>query len=385
MLATSTSLTSGEQFMAHNKHRKSLKNAKRIVVKAGSKVLVQSSGCPDRQQLNSLVDELTLFQNGGGELAFVSSGAVGAGLEALGMAKRPKAIADLQMAAAVGQIRLMSVYDELFSRNNCQIGQVLLTHDGLKDRERHLNARNTLLNLISNRIVPIINENDAVSTEEIKFGDNDVLAALVAILVDADALILLSTTDGLRDDENQRVSFIEEVDEDVLALVSDKQDKLSTGGMASKLQSAQVAAQNGIPVVIANGRKPGALTRILNGQDEGTLLFPKVSTISSRKQWIAFFNRAEGSLTLDEGAVEALDKGKSLLPVGIKSVEGHFEVGDMVDIETPDKQIIAHGLVESSSEDIRAVQGQKTDEKSDEVIHRDNLVILVNEEENNGS
>lgn len=310
---------------------------------------------------------------------------MGAGLEALGMAKRPKAIADLQMAAAVGQIRLMSVYDELFSRNNCQIGQVLLTHDGLKDRERHLNARNTLLNLISNRIVPIINENDAVSTEEIKFGDNDVLAALVAILVDADALILLSTTDGLRDDENQRVSFIEEVDEDVLALVSDKQDKLSTGGMASKLQSAQVAAQNGIPVVIANGRKPGALTRILNGQDEGTLLFPKVSTISSRKQWIAFFNRAEGSLTLDEGAVEALDKGKSLLPVGIKSVEGHFEVGDMVDIETPDKQIIAHGLVESSSEDIRAVQGQKTDEKSDEVIHRDNLVILVNEEENNGS
>lgn len=255
----------------------------------------------------------------------------------------------------------------------------------MKDRERHLNARNTLLNLISNRIVPIINENDAVSTEEIKFGDNDVLAALVAILVDADALILLSTTDGLRDDENQRVSFIEEVDEDVLALVSDKQDKLSTGGMASKLQSAQVAAQNGIPVVIANGRKPGALTRILNGQDEGTLLFPKVSTISSRKQWIAFFNRAEGSLTLDEGAVEALDKGKSLLPVGIKSVEGHFEVGDMVDIETPDKQIIAHGLVESSSEDIRAVQGQKTDEKSDEVIHRDNLVILVNEEENNGS
>ena len=239
-------------------HRDALKNARRIVVKAGSKVLVQSTGRPDSQRLKLLVNELAQFQNNGGEVAFVSSGAIGAGLEALGMDKRPTAIPDLQMAAAVGQTRLMSLYDTLFGNNKCHIGQVLLTHDVLTHRERHLNARNTLLNLIANRIVPIINENDTISTKEIKFGDNDILAALVAILIDADALVLLSSTDGLREPNGngrtRRVSYIEEVDNDVLNLVADKQNKFSTGGMASKLESAQIAAHNGIPVVIADGR-----------------------------------------------------------------------------------------------------------------------------------
>ncbi len=357
------------------KHRDALKNAKRIVVKAGSKVLVESSGRPDEHQLNLLVDEIASLQRGGGEVAFVSSGAVGAGLEALGMEARPKEVQDLQMAAAVGQICLMSVYAELFRTNDCQIGQVLLTHDALKHRERHLNARNTLLNLISNRIIPIINENDAISNEEIKFGDNDVLAALVAILIDADALVILSTTDGLRDGD-ERVSYIEEVDGNVLELVSDKADKLSTGGMASKLNSAQIAAHNGIPVVIADGRKTGVLTRIFDGQDEGTLLFPKEGNISKRKRWIAFFNRVEGHLIVDDGAAVALDKGKSLLPVGIKSVKGHFKIGAMVDIQSMDGEHLARGLVEYSSEDIEELKGQKTTGKSGEVIHRDNMVNL---------
>lgn len=344
-------------------------------MKAGSKVLVQSTGRPDRRRLGLLVDELARFQNNGSEVTFVSSGAVGAGLEALGMKTRPKAMPDLQMAAAVGQIRLMSVYDELFSQNHCRIGQVLLTHDALKHRERHLNARNTLLNLIANRIVPIINENDAISTEEIKFGDNDVLAALVAILVDADALVLLSSTDGLRNG-NRRVSYIEEVDDGVLGLVADKQDYLSTGGMASKLQSAQLAARNGIPVVIANGRKTGVLTRIFEGKDEGTLLFPKAGNISKRKRWIAFFNRAEGRLIIDNGAVAALNKGKSLLPVGVKAVEGSFKVGAMVDIQSAEGKRIARGLVEYSSEQVNELKGQQTAGKSGEVIHRDNMVML---------
>jgi glutamate 5-kinase len=356
-------------------HRDALKNARRIVVKAGSKVLVQRSGRPDKRRLKLLVEDLAQFQNGGGEVAFVSSGAVGAGLEALGMKTRPRAMPDLQMAAAVGQMRLMSVYDALFGQHKCQIGQVLLTHDALKHRERHLNARNTLLNLIGNRIIPIINENDAISTEEIKFGDNDVLAALVAILVDADALVLLSTTDGLRDGK-QRVSYIEEVDDDVLALVSDKADRLSSGGMASKLQSAQIAAHNGIPVVIANGRKTGVLTRILQGKNEGTLLFPKAGNISKRKRWIAFFNRAEGHLVVDHGAAAALGKGKSLLAVGISAVEGDFKVGAMVKIQTETGDWIARGLVEYSSDEIETIKGQKTAGKSGEVIHRDNMVIL---------
>lgn len=366
--------------MTQKQHRNALKNSKRVVVKAGSKVLVQSSGRPDKRRLKLLVDELSCFQNKGGEVVFVSSGAVGAGLEALGLKSRPKSMPDLQMAAAVGQIRLMSVYDELFSQNRCGIGQVLLTHDALKHRERHLNARNTLLNLVTNRIIPIINENDAISTEEIKFGDNDVLAALVSILVDADALILLSSTDGLREPDGhgktRRVSFIEEVDDGVLKLVADKQDKLSSGGMASKLRSAQIAAHNGIPVVIANGRKNGVLTRILEGKDEGTLLFPKEGNISKRKRWIAFFNRVEGHLVVDDGAAKALEQGNSLLPVGIKAVEGSFKVGAMVDIRSGDGRRLARGLVEYSSEEIEDLKGQHTDGKSGEVIHRDNLATL---------
>ena len=362
--------------MTQKKHRDALKNAKRIVVKAGSKVLVHSSGAPDKQQLKQLVDEMGQFQNAGGELVFVSSGAVGAGLDALGMKTRPKAMPDLQMAAAVGQIRLMSVYDELFAQNQCGIGQVLLTHDALKHRERHLNARNTLLNLVANRIVPIINENDAISTEEIKFGDNDVLAALVSILVDADALVLLSSTDGLRDAKNERVSYIEEVDNHVLGLVEDKQDNLSTGGMASKLKSAQIAAQNGVPVVIANGRKAGVLTRIFEGEDEGTLLFPQKNSTSNRKRWIAFFNRSEGQVVIDEGAANALKQGKSLLPVGIVNVEGNFKVGAMVSILAPDGCQLARGLTECSSEQIREIKGQHTTVQFGEVIHRDNMVLL---------
>jgi glutamate 5-kinase len=361
-------------------HRNTLKNAKRIVVKAGSKVLVQSTGRPNSRRLKLLIGELAQFQNSGGELAFVSSGAVGAGLAALGMKTRPKAMPDLQMAAAVGQLRLMGVYDDLFRKNDCRIGQVLLTYDALKHRERHLNARNTLLNLIAHRIVPVINENDAISTEEIQFGDNDILAALVAILIDADALILLSTTDGLREPDGKgktrRVSHIEEVDDAVLGLIDDKQDHLSTGGMASKLQSAQIAAHNGIPVVIANGRKTGALGRILQGQDEGTLLFPKAGNISKRKRWIAFFNRPEGHLVVDDGAAAALGKGKSLLPVGIKSVEGTFKTGAMVSIQSLASDTLARGLVEYSSDDIDAIKGRKTTGKSGEVIHRNNMVML---------
>ncbi len=357
-----------------------MKTAKRIVVKAGSKVLVQSTGRPDSRRLKLLVDELAQFQNNGGEVAFVSSGAIATGLEALGMKTRPTAIPDLQMAAAVGQTRLMSLYDHLFGENKCNIGQVLLTHDALKHRERHLNARNTLLNLIANRIVPVINENDAVSTEEIQFGDNDVLAALVAILIDADALILLSSTDGLREPagngKTRRVSYIEEVDDDVLGLVADKQDTLSAGGMASKLESAQIAAHNGIPVVIANGRKTGVLTRIFQGRDEGTLLFPKSGNISKRKRWIAFFNRAEGHLVIDDGAVAALGMGKSLLPVGIKTIEGAFKVGAMVNIQTVGGIPIARGLVEYSSDDIDSIKGKKTSGTAGEVIHRDNMVVL---------
>ncbi len=206
------------------------------------------------------------------------------------------------------------------------------------------------------------------------------LAALVAILVDADALVLLSSTDGLREPDGhgktRRVSFIEQVDEDVLGLVADKQDNLSSGGMASKLQSASIAARNGIPVVIANGRKTGVLTRILEGRDEGTLLLPKDANISKRKRWIAFFNRSEGQLAIDDGAVAALGRGKSLLPVGIVGIEGQFKVGAMVEIRSTGGRHVARGLVEHSSDEIRSLMGRHTDGKTAEVIHRDNMAML---------
>jgi len=359
--------------MAQQPYRDALKRAKRIVVKAGSKVLVQQSGRPDSRRIGLLVDELALLQKRGCETAFVSSGAIGAGMDALGMTKRPKSMPDLQMAAAVGQMRLMGVYDRLFAKRHCQIGQVLLTHDALQHRERHLNARNTLLNLIAHNITPIINENDAISTQEINFGDNDVLAALVSILIDADALVLLSTTNGLRNGR-RRVPYIEEVDTGVLNLVSDTLNPLSTGGMASKLQAAQIAAHNGIPVIIAHGRKTGALTRIFEGKDEGTLLFPKASNISKRKRWIAFFNKAEGHLVIDDGAAQALTQGKSLLPVGIIKTEGSFHIGAMLDIQTKDGTLIARGLVEFSSIDL--LDPTFAPPRSAVVIHRNNMLLL---------
>ncbi|MFL2860103.1 MAG: glutamate 5-kinase [Pontiellaceae bacterium] len=363
-----------------HQHREILCSAKRVVVKAGSKVLVQRSGRPDRARMQKLVTELTQLHKTGVETALVSSGAVGAGLDALQQRIRPSDMADLQMAASIGQHRLMGIYGDLFSKNKCTIGQVLLTHDVLKDRERHLNARNTLLHLIANRIIPVINENDTISTEEIKFGDNDVLAALVSILIDADALILLSTTDGLREPtangRTRRVSYIDEVNDSILAMIEDKQDVLSTGGMTSKLQSAELAAHNGIPVVIANGRKDEVLARILRGEDEGTLLFPKDKQISKRKRWIAFFNRVEGKITIDKGAEKALLTGHSLLPVGILKQEGDFKLGAMVEIISQDGHTIGRGLVEADSQELAARNSSEAPAKEQPIIHYDNLVLL---------
>ncbi|MFC1468157.1 glutamate 5-kinase [Verrucomicrobiota bacterium] len=364
-----------------NEQREFLKSARRIVVKAGTRVLVQRNGRPDGKRIETLVSEIAALQHRGCQMTSVSSGAVGAGIEALGMKTRPKAVADLQMAAAVGQTRLMSLYDKLYSKRKCQIGQILLTHDALKVRERHLNARNTMMNLLRNGIIPVVNENDTVSTEEIQFGDNDLLAVLVSILVDADALVLLTTADGLREpagnNRTRRVKCVQEINDDILGLAHGKGSELSSGGMASKLTSAREATRNGIPVIIANGRKDNVLENIFTGKDEGTLFLPKETTISKRKSWLAFFHRVEGTLTVDDGAATALrEKGKSLLPIGIKAVDGKFGIGSLIRIQTKDGHVIARGLSEFSSEAIQSIKGTKTTNEYAEVIHRDNLVIL---------
>jgi glutamate 5-kinase len=253
--------------------RDKLKTAKRIVVKVGSRVLVDHTGKPDHDRIFKLVSGMAEAHTVGHEMILVSSGAIAAGIEALGLEQRPDTLPGLQMAAAVGQTRLMNLYSHLFGQKHIKIGQILLTDDLLKVEERRVNAQNTLQNLISHRIVPVINENDTVATEEITFGDNDLLAALVSILIDADALILLTMTDGLHDENGARVPFIRELSDDILALDRGANGHLSTGGMTSKLLAACKAADTGTPVVIADGQIDGVIQNVLSGEDTGTLIY----------------------------------------------------------------------------------------------------------------
>ncbi|MDA0577347.1 MAG: glutamate 5-kinase [Verrucomicrobia bacterium] len=262
------------------RYREALSDTRRVVVKIGSRVLIQSTGRPDVRRMRALVDELAAMRRDGREVVLVTSGAIGAGMEALGMRQRPTRLPDLQMAAAVGQTRLMSRYDALFARKGCRVGQMLLTHGDFQQKMRLTNARRTMENLMRNAVIPIVNENDVVADEEIRadqvFGDNDYLAALVVKLIRADLLIVLTTTDGVRDTRpgmrGRRISFIEEVNKQTLALVTRSDSPLSKGGMDSKLRAAQTVARTGCAAIIANGRETGILTRLLNGEDRGTIV-----------------------------------------------------------------------------------------------------------------
>lgn len=364
-----------------------------MIVKMGSRVLVESTGRPHLARIHGLVEEISALHHEGREVIVVSSGAVAAGMEALGMKSRPSTLPDLQMAAAVGQSRLMAQYDEFFGARGIRIGQVLLTHADLKDRVRHLNARNTMMNLMRHRIIPIVNENDVVAVDEIKFGDNDMLAALVALLTQAELVVLLSTVNGLREPSGdggrtRRVAHVPRLSAATLAHVGGKGSELSTGGMASKLGAAQAAADGGIPVVIGDGRKPGTLRAIVSGRDVGTLVgeAPVGKTLRSRKKWIAFFHRSQGELVIDDGACRALvEQGRSLLPIGVREVHGDFEAGALVNVRRADGLLVARGLAAFSSQDLRKIHGHKTGELAailgrkdyDEVIHRDNMAVVL--------
>ena len=380
--------------MPHLAARKKLASSRRIVVKIGSRVLVQRNGRPDVRRMAALVDGLAALRREGREIIVVSSGAIACGLQALGMKKKPDDLPTLQMAAAVGQSRLMAAYDKLFTRKKCRIGQVLLTHDDLEHRRRHLNARNTMLKLLEHGVVPIVNENDVVSVDEIKFGDNDALASRSAMLVEADLLVLLTTVDGFHAADargrSRRVPFLAGVTADVLSHTKGKGSEFSTGGMASKLTSAAEAARMGTVVVIANGRKAGILRKIVAGANVGTLI-PAAGIdeanggLNHRRRWVAFFHHAHGQLAVDDGARDALLKrGKSLLPVGIRDVSGEFAPGDLVEVLDLAGRRIAQGLSEYSSAEVRLLKGLKTEkirellgnEAPGEVIHRDNLVVV---------
>ncbi|MBP7274867.1 MAG: glutamate 5-kinase [Kiritimatiellae bacterium] len=375
--------------------RAPLAKARRIVVKLGSRVLVRADGRPDRARMAALVRDIAQLQRSGREMIVVSSGAIASGMEAMGWRTRPKSLPELQMAAAIGQVRLMKLYDELFRKSQCLTGQMLLTHDGLRDRERHLSARQTLHALMRHRVIPVINENDTVAVDEIKFGDNDQLAALVALLADADALILMSTVDGLRAPagrgRTRRVPVLRSVTRRELELVFGARDEFSSGGMASKLQSAHAAARAGIPVVIAHGRTTGILEKILSGADVGTLIGEPGSRPrwSARREWIGFFHHPQGVISVDEGARRALvERGTSLLAIGVTGVRGTFAAESVVDIADRNGHVIARGWTCYSADDIRKVKGLRTARQTevlgardyDEIVHRDHMIVLATSE-----
>jgi len=353
-----------------------LKGVSRIVVKLGTGVLTDSRKQPDLAQMGQLVAQIAAQREAGRDIVLVSSGAVGAGMGVLGFQKRPAELAELQACAAVGQSRLMATYEKLFAKFKIKVAQVLLTHEDLEHHERHLNARNTLVTLLRHGVVPIINENDAVSFTELKFGDNDKLSALVASLLPADLLVILTTVDGVMEhfgtDRERVIPTIESIDGTIEKMAGGTTSTTAVGGMSSKIQAAKIAVRTGIPLVIAPGRKKTVLRRVVEGEEEGTLFIPQPNKLKGRKRWIAFFHNPKGALTVDDGAKKALrESGKSLLPPGVKECEGHFGAGDVVKICDLNGTEFARGIARFAAADIKSGELART-----EVVHRDDLVIL---------
>jgi len=357
----------------------------RVVVKIGSSVLTTRTGRLSAQALRRIADDLAPLI--GARLpCLVSSGAIAVGVGTLGQKHRPRTMAGLQAAAAVGQSKLVEAWGRALRRHGATVAQVLLTHADLADRTRFLNARRALGELARRHIVPIVNENDTVSFEEIAFGDNDRLAAQVANLVDADLLVLMTVAEGMLDAEGRRVPTISAFDERLDGWIRPERSRFGTGGMASKLEAVRIAAERGTAVALVDGRRPGALARLLHGEDEGTLFLPaEVRPLRSRAHWIAHTLRPAGRIDIDEGAIRALERGRSLLPSGIVAVQGPFRCGDCVDVAAPGRAApVARGLVRYGAEELQRIKGASSRQiterlgftAGDAAIHRDDLVLL---------
>jgi glutamate 5-kinase len=369
--------------------RRALASAKRIVVKIGSRAIMGgqsdgSSGADNTGRFQMMADQAAELIRRGHSVVIVSSGAVGLGLKRMGLPGRPKSLPMVQAAAAIGQSRLMQAYEVAFAKHGIPVAQVLLTHNGIKDRERYLNVQRAMDALFELGVVPIINENDAVSTEELKFGDNDQLAAMVAPLVSADLLVLLTDVEGLLDDNKVRIPIVHEPAQ-VRQFIWQHSSNVSLGGMLSKVGAAERALRGGIPVVIGPASDPQVLARVMDGDDIGTLFLPAGMKLASRKHWIAFALKMRGVIIVDDGAARALvEKKKSLLPAGIKDVRGTFVAGDAVSIESLDGRELARGLVRYATADVRTLIGARSDQieervghfVGEEIVHRDDLVVL---------
>ncbi len=368
-------------------------SADTVVVKVGTRVLTTPEGVLDEPRIAALAKEIHGLMDAGRKVAVVSSGAVGAGMGRLGLRTRPRDLAHLQAVAAMGQSYLVQVYDRSLRAFGRYAAQLLLTRHDLDGRTAYLNVRNTILTLFELGAVPIINENDTVSVEELQttFGDNDRLAAMVTNLIRAPLLILLSDVEGLYDGDprepgSKLVHTVTKLDDSVMALVRDVKTGLSKGGMASKLAAAHMATVSGENVIIASGRQTGTLTRILAGEQVGTLVVAQGQTIASRKRWIGFTAQPRGHLVLDDGARRAIEKqGRSLLAIGIKDAVGTFKKGDVVSLRDTTGAEFARGLTNYAVEDVQRIKGLKTEAIAaelghcpyEEVIHRDNMAVTT--------
>ena len=372
-----------------------LAHVKRVVIKVGSGVISNTGGL-EFDRVAALSQDVCRLLDRGLEVVLVSSGAIAAGKGQLGIAGRPQTIPQKQAAAAIGQTRIMREYKETFKSLKYNVAQVLLTRDDLSNRRRYLNARNTVMTLLEYGVTPIVNENDTVVVDEIRFGDNDNLSALVTSLVEADILIILSDVDGLYDSdpsENPQAELIpvvERVTPEIEALGGKTTSDLGTGGMRTKLKAAKRAALSGVGTLIVNGRSSNVLSRIFDGEEIGTYCLPAQSRLTAKKHWIAFSKKPRGKLLVDEGGQKAVIKhGKSLLPSGICGVEGGFERGDAVRLCTRDGEEFARGVISYSLAETLRIMGKHTEEIEsllgykyrDEVVCRDNLVLTVEGEE----
>ncbi len=368
----------------------SKKKMKKILVKVGSSTVTDQTGRLDRKNMKHLVEQVSDLWAQQIDCIIVTSGAIAAGVEQLNLSHRPLEISKLQAAAAVGQGLLVHRYADLFGKKGIQVAQILLTQFDMAHREFYLNAKHTFDQLLAMRAIPIVNENDTTTVEEIKFGDNDMLAALVAVLVEAEMLIILSDTDGFytsdpRRSKTEKLETIEEITPDIERMAEGIGSKFGSGGMITKLNAAKIAGAAKIGTYIADGREPEVLTRIINGEKIGTYFKPRQKKVPGRKMWIGYSRIVKGRVKVDNGAEKAIMReGGSLLPAGVVSSHGDFTIGDTIEIVGASGQVIARGLSNYSAEELAIVRGKRTseiaiengDDFSEEVVHRDYLVIL---------
>jgi glutamate 5-kinase len=368
-----------------------VRDSRRIVVKIGTRVLTEEDNKLSYDTIATLVEQISVMLPGR-EFIIVSSGAIALGLSRMGTGMRPRQIDMLQAAAAMGQSRLMHAYEAEFSKSSHETAQILLTYEDIQNRKRYLNIRNTIFALWSKNVVPIVNENDTVSFSEIRFGDNDILAAHLANMIDADLLLILTDIDGVYEEDPRGnagariVDKVPRITNHIRNMVFSKESALSSGGMESKLRAAEIATKGGIGTVIANGKSID-LPVLLSGDPVGTYFIPAARKLRGRKKWIAFNPRTEGTIIIDRGGETAIVSGKrSLLPAGVREVVGDFRIGSNVSIQNEERREIARGLSNFSSDEINLIKGLNTrqipevlgtESYFDEIVHRDNMVILV--------